>query len=105
VVAETIGQRTGEIGLRMALGARTGDILRMVLRRSLVLALGGVVMGTCAGLYVVRYLQSLVFGVDLKDAVAFGSAGGFLLIVAAAAAYIPARRSASIDPAATLRSQ
>ncbi|HUI57816.1 MAG TPA: ABC transporter permease [Bryobacteraceae bacterium] len=105
VVAETISQRTGEIGLRMALGARTGDILRMVLRRSLVLALGGVVVGTCAGLYVVRYLQSLVFGVDLKDAVAFGSAGGFLLIVATVAAYIPARRSASIDPTSTLRSQ
>src|SRR5262249_411999 len=76
VVAETIGQRTAEIGLRMALGARTGDILRMVLRRSLALTLGGVAAGACAGLYVVRYLQSLVFGVDLRDAVAFGSAGG-----------------------------
>ena len=105
VVAETISQRTGEIGLRMALGARTGDILRMVLRRSLVLALGGVVAGMCAGLYVVRYLESLVFGVDLRDAVAFGSAGGFLLAVALIAAYLPARRSASIDPASTLRSQ
>jgi putative ABC transport system permease protein len=105
VVAETISQRTAEIGLRMALGARTRDILGMVLRRSLVLTLGGVAVGTCAGLYVVRYLQSLVFGVDLRDAVAFGSAGGFLLIVAMVAAYLPARRSASIDPASTLRSQ
>jgi putative ABC transport system permease protein len=105
VVAETISQRTAEIGLRMALGARTGDILRMVLRRSLILTLGGIVVGTCASLYVVRYLQSLVFGVDLRDAVAFGSAGVFLLIVAMVAAYLPARRSVSIDPASTLRSQ
>ncbi len=105
VVAETISQRTGEIGLRMALGARTGDILRMVLLRSLLLTLGGIAVGTGAGLYVVRYLQSLIFGVDLRDAVTFASAGGFLLFVALVAAYLPARRSASIDPAATLRSQ
>jgi putative ABC transport system permease protein len=105
VVAETISQRTSEIGLRMALGARTGDILRIVLQRSLVLSLGGVVVGTGASLYVVRYLQSLVFGVDLRDAVAFGSTGGILLFVAIVAAYLPARRSASIDPALTLRSQ
>jgi putative ABC transport system permease protein len=105
VVAETISQRTSEFGLRMALGARSGDILRMVLMRSLVLTLGGIVVGTGAGFYVVRYLQSLVFGIDLRDAVTFASDGGFLLVVALVAAYLPARRSASIDPAATLRSQ
>jgi predicted permease len=105
VVAETVSQRTSEIGLRMALGAQSGDILRMVLQRSLALALAGIVMGTGAGFYLVRYLQSLLFGVDLRDGVTFWSAGGMLLVVALVAAYLPARRAARIDPVATLRFQ
>jgi predicted lysophospholipase L1 biosynthesis ABC-type transport system permease subunit len=103
VVAETISQRSSEIGLRMALGAQPGDILRMVLQRSLALTLAGIVMGTGAGFYLVRYLQSLLFGVDLRDGVTFWSAGGMLLVVALVAAYLPARRAARIDPVATLR--
>jgi putative ABC transport system permease protein len=105
VVAETISHRTSEIGLRIALGARQADILRMVLVRRLVLTLAGIVVGTGAGWYLVRYLQSLIFRIDLLDALAFGSAGAFPLLIAIIAAYLPARRSASIDPAATLRSQ
>jgi putative ABC transport system permease protein len=105
VVAETTSQRTSEIGVRMALGAQPGNILRMVLQRSLALALAGIVVGTGAGFYLVRYLQSLLFGVDLRDGVTFGSAGALLLFVALVAAYLPARRAARIDPVATLRFQ
>jgi hypothetical protein len=105
VVAETISQRTSEIGLRMALGAEPGDILRMVLQRSLALTLAGIVVGLGAGFYLVRYLQSLLFGIELRDGITFGSAGGMLLAVALVAAYLPARRAARIDPVATLRFQ
>ena len=105
VVAETIGQRTSEIGLRMALGAQTGDILRMILRPSLILTFAGIVLGVAAGCYLVRYLQSLLFGVDPRDAVTFWSAGGLLMAVSLIAAYLPARRAARIDPVAALRTQ
>ena len=105
VVAETISQRTSEIGLRMALGAEPGDILRMVLQRSLALTLAGIVVGLGAGFYLVRYLQSLLFGIELRDGITFGSAGGMLLAVALVTAYLPARRAARIDPVATLRFQ
>jgi putative ABC transport system permease protein len=105
VVAETIGQRTSEIGLRMALGAQTGDILRMILRPSLILTFAGIVLGVATGCYLVRYLQSLLFGVYPRDAVTFWSAGGLLMAVSLIAAYLPARRAARIDPVAALRTQ
>jgi putative ABC transport system permease protein len=103
VVSETVNQRSREIGLRMALGAQAGDVLRMVLRRSLALTLGGIVVGTAAGFYLVRYLQSLLFGIEPRDAVAAGTAGVLLLAVALVAGYLPARRAARIDPVVTLR--
>jgi putative ABC transport system permease protein len=103
VVSETVNQRTREIGLRMALGAQAGDVLRMILRRSLSLTLAGIVVGTAAGYYLVRYLQSLLFGIEPSDAVAFGSAGILLLAVALVAGYLPARRAARIEPVVTLR--
>jgi ABC-type lipoprotein release transport system permease subunit len=103
VVAESVNQRTREIGLRMALGAQAKDVLRIVLGRSLVLTLAGIMLGTGAGWYVVRYLQSLLFGIQPRDAVAFGGAGIVLLAVALAAGYNHARRAARIDPVAALR--
>jgi putative ABC transport system permease protein len=103
VVSETVTQRTREIGLRMALGAQAADVLWMVLRRSLALTIAGIVVGTGAGLYLTRYLQSQLFGIEPRDAVAFGSAGVLLLAVALVAGYLPARRAARIDPVVTLR--
>jgi ABC-type antimicrobial peptide transport system permease subunit len=97
--------RRREIGLRMALGAQSGDVLRMLLRRCLVLTVAGVTIGAGIALYLVRYLQSLVFGVEPRDAVSFGGAGFVLLLVAVAAGYLPAHRAARIDPAVTLRSE
>jgi putative ABC transport system permease protein len=105
VIAELVSQRTREIGLRMALGARSGDLLRMLLRRCLLLTAGGLAIGAGMAFYLVRYLQSLVFGVEPRDGASFGGAGLLLLAVAVVAGYLPARRAARIDPAVTLRSE
>jgi putative ABC transport system permease protein len=104
VVSEATNQRTREIGVRMALGADARDVVRMVMRRSLVLAVAGIAVGLAASLYLTRFLQSLLFGVKATDAAAFAGASAVLLGVALLAGYLPARRASRIDPAAVLRS-
>jgi len=105
VVSEAVNQRTREIGVRMALGAEAKDVVRMVMRRSLTLAMAGIAVGLGASLYLTRFLQSLLFGVKATDAAAFAGAGAVLLGVALFAAYLPARRASRIDPAVVLRSE
>ncbi len=105
VVSEAANQRTREIGVRMALGAEAADVVRMVMRRSLGLALAGIAIGLAASLYLTRFIQSLLFGVNATDALAFAGAVAVLLAVALIAGYLPARRAARIDPAAVLRSE
>ena len=105
VVSEAANQRTREIGVRMALGAEAADVVRMVMRRSLGLALAGIAIGLAASLYLTRFIQSLLFGVKATDALAFAGAVAVLLAVALIAGYLPARRAARIDPAAVLRSE
>jgi putative ABC transport system permease protein len=105
VVSEAVNQRTREIGVRMALGADAEDVVRMVMRRCLALAVIGIAVGLGASLYLTRFLQSLLFGVKATDAAAFAGAGAVLLGVALFAAYLPARRASRIDPAAVLRSE
>jgi ABC-type antimicrobial peptide transport system permease subunit len=77
----------------------------MLLRRCLLLTAGGLAIGAGMAFYLVRYLQSLVFGVEPRDGASFGGAGLLLLAVAVVAGYLPARRAARIDPAVTLRSE
>jgi putative ABC transport system permease protein len=105
VVSEAVSQRTREIGVRMALGADAKDVVRMVMRRSLALAVIGIAVGLGASLYLTRFLQSLIFGIKVTDALAFVGAGAVLLGVALLAGYIPARRASRIHPAAVLRSE
>jgi putative ABC transport system permease protein len=105
VVSQAVNQRTREIGVRMALGAESGDVVRMVMRRSLALAAVGIAAGVGASFYLTRFLQSLLFGVKPTDAVAFALAGAVLLGVALLAGYLPARRASRIDPAVVLRSE
>ena len=103
VASEAVAQRTREIGLRMALGARAGDVVRAMMRRSVALSAIGIAAGGSAGFYLVRYLKALLYGVKPTDMVALAGAAVVLFAVALAAAYVPARRAARIDPVAALR--
>jgi putative ABC transport system permease protein len=105
VASWSVAQRTREIGVRMALGAAPGDVLRMVLRGALGPLCLGVVIGTAGALATTRYLQSLLFGVKPNDAATLAAAGSILAAAALAATYIPARRAARANPAVTLRSE
>jgi putative ABC transport system permease protein len=103
VAAEAVAQRTREIGLRMALGARAGDVMRSILGRSLVLSATGIAVGVAAGIFLVRFLKALLFGVTPTDTLAFAAAVVLLFAVALLAGYLPARRAARIDPMTALR--
>ncbi|HEX7052180.1 MAG TPA: ABC transporter permease [Longimicrobiales bacterium] len=100
-----VTQRTREIGIRMALGARREDVLRMVVREAAVIALVGTVAGLAGALVVSRLLKSLLYQVSATDPVTFGGVVLLLIAVAVAASLAPARRAASVDPATTLRAE
>lgn len=104
VISYIVGQRRGEIGVRMALGAQVQEVTVMVLRQSLGLAAVGAVIGGLAALATTRYLRALLFGVSPEDPVTMVAVPVLLLLVAAAASYAPARRAARIDPVEALRS-
>ena len=103
VLAYVVAQRTREIGTRMALGAQAGDVLRMVMKQGLLLAVGGGVAGIAIALGVMRYLKSLLYGVEANDPVTIAAVIGLLLLVALAACWIPARRATRVDPMVALR--
>ena len=95
--------RLREIGVRLALGARAPDVVRLVLNQGLRLTAAGVAIGLVAAVFASRLLASYLLNVNTVDAVAFGGAACVLLVVAVLAAYIPARRAASADPLVVLR--
>ena len=105
VTAYAVGQRTHEVGVRMALGARGSDVLTLILRQHLIPALAGVAIGLAGALAVSRSLTSLVYGVGATDAVTFAGVAVVLVAVAALAAYIPARRATRVDPLIALRAE
>ena len=102
VMAYSVAQRTQEIGLRMALGAAPGDVLRLVLRQGLGLVAIGVALGVAAAFGVARLVQSLLFG-SAQDPLSFIVASAALLAVAAVASFLPARRASRVDPLLALR--
>jgi predicted permease len=103
VMSYVVGQRANEIGLRMALGASPGEILRLVLRQALVLAGLGIVIGFAGAAAVTRLLTSMLFGVKPTDPATYAAVIGIVLAAALLASYIPARRAMRVDPMVALR--
>ena len=104
VLAYTVSRRTQEIGVRMALGARTRDVLRLVLGQALAVTLAGVVIGLVAAFAATRAMSTLLFGISPADPVVFAGVAGTLVVVALAASWIPARRASRVDPVVAVRS-
>lgn len=105
VVAFTVAQQTREIGVRIALGAATGDVLRLVIVRTMVFVLLGVAIGMAGALGVTRFMEGLLYGVETLDAPTFVAVPLLLLAVALLAAYLPARRATRVDPMVALRAE
>jgi len=103
VVSYTVRQRTQEMGVRVALGASRKDIVRLIVGRGVVMTLAGVATGVFASALLSRFLSSLLFGVTATDPATYSILSLLILVVATAAAYIPARRASKIDPIVTLR--
>jgi putative ABC transport system permease protein len=103
VLSYSVGLRSREIGIRMALGSQRGQVIWMVLRRGISLAGLGTAIGIGGALLLKRILGTLLYEVQATDMVSFVSASLLLLFVALAASFIPARRAASVDPSSLLR--
>ena len=105
LVAFAVTQRTREIGVRVALGAQTRDVVMLVAREGAWIALTGLAIGVLAAWFLRRSVESMLFGVTTDDAVTFGGVALLLGVVSLLAAYLPARSAARIDPAAALRAE
>lgn len=103
VISYLVGQRTQEIGIRVALGARRWDVLRLVLSDSVKMAVLGVVIGVAASLALTRLMSKMIYGVSATDPVTFFAVAILLTGVALAASYVPARRAMRVDPMVALR--
>ena len=103
VIAFAVSQRTREIAVRMALGARPADVLRMVLREGMTLVGAGVVLGVAASLMLTRLLEGMVYGVRVRDPLIFAAVDLLLVAVSLVACYVPARRATRVDPLVALR--
>jgi predicted permease len=103
VISYNVAQRTHELGVRRALGAQAGDVVRLVVNDGMRLAGAGVVIGAVAALWAGRFVKELLFGVSPRDPLVFGLVVTMLVAVAIAASWIPARRASRVDPNVALR--
>jgi putative ABC transport system permease protein len=104
-MALTVSQRTREIGIRIALGAQPANVMRMVLGQGMLLTILGVGIGIAGALALTRLVKTLLFEVAPNDPFTFASVAASLVVAAALASFLPARRAASIDPIVALRSE
>ncbi|HJR59602.1 MAG TPA: ABC transporter permease [Vicinamibacterales bacterium] len=105
LISYSVAQRTREIGIRVALGARPAQVMGPIVREGLVLALLGVSLGLAGALAATKVLAAFLFGVDATDPLTFAAVAALLLIVALLASYIPSRRALKIDPLTALRAE
>src|SRR5262245_40990532 len=103
VISYLVAQRTREMGVRLALGARRRDLLKLVLGRGLTLTMTGVLSGLALALALTRFLSSLLFGVSAADPITFAAIALLLAVVALMASFLPARRAMRVDPITALR--
>jgi ABC-type antimicrobial peptide transport system permease subunit len=103
VIQFVVSQRTREIGIRMALGARAGEVTGMVLRQGMKLPVIGMVLGLAGSLWLTRIIEHMLFEVTITDPATLGAVVSLLLVVSLAACYVPARRAARVDPVVALR--
>jgi putative ABC transport system permease protein len=105
LISHAVKQRTHEIGIRIALGATRGNVLRILIQQGLRLVLIGLGIGLAAAFAITRVLSSVLYGVKATDLLTFGGVSLLLASLALFASYIPARRAASIEPMQALRSE
>ncbi len=105
VMAYNVAQRTSEVGIRMAIGAQPGDILRLIVKHGAVLAGTGVLVGLAMALGVSRFLAAFLNGVSPFDVATFSTFAIVLFVVGLVASYIPARRATKVDPLVALRTE
>ena len=103
VISYSVNQSTREIGIRMALGAQRGDVLRLIIGKGMLLAVIGVAVGLIASLFLTKLLDSMLFGVNPRDLVTFASVSLVLSLIAFVACLIPSRRATRVDPMTALR--
>ena len=105
LMAYAVSRRTGEIGVRVALGASRLAVLWLVLQESMLLAFLGVCVGLAASLGLGRFVEGLLYGVAARDPLALGIASGLMTAVAALAGFVPAHRASLLDPVVALRQE
>jgi putative ABC transport system permease protein len=105
VISYDVTERTNEIGIRMALGALPGDVLRLVMGQGARLAACGIAAGLAGAFWLTRLMSTMLYGVEPNDAWTFAAISILLAAVALAASYLPSRRAMSLDPVAALRHQ
>jgi ABC-type antimicrobial peptide transport system permease subunit len=105
LMAYSVQQRTQEIGIRLAIGADRREVLKMILRQGVILAVGGIAAGVGAALLLTRLMQSLLYEITPSDPITFVVVGVVLFVVALVASYLPAWRATRVSPLIALRTQ